>query len=111
MEKDSMVYRLKVPDALKAFPTWGELTAPEYDISLPDSSAGPFVARMKYTTSLTLHEVLSEVKRLQFSCEQHTPGRAVCEKVISEGRSIQLFYGKILHNQDENIEVAYLEKE
>lgn len=65
-------------------------------------------ARMKYTTSLSLHEILAEVKKLQFGCEQYTPGRAVCEKVISQSRSIQLFYGKILHNRDENIEVVYL---
>ena len=110
MKKGSLVYMLKVPDDLKAFPTWGELTAPEYDISLPDSSLGPFVASMKYTTSLPLNEVLDEVKKLRFGCEQDTSGRAICEKVINESQLIQLFYGKILYNRDENIEVAFIEK-
>lgn len=111
LKKGTLVYWLKVPDELKNFPTWGESTAPEYGISHPDSSVGPFVARMTYTTSLPLHEVLAEVKKLQFVCKQYTRGRAVCEKIINENRSIQLSYGKRSYNQDENIEVVYLEKE
>ena len=111
IKRGTLVYWLKIPAELKNFQTWGVLTAPEYDISLPDSSVGPSAARMKYTTSLSLHEVLAEVKKLQFGCKQYTPDRAVCKKVISLSRSIKLFYGKILHNRVENIEVVYLVSE
>ena len=111
MKKGSMVYMLKVPDELKAFPIWGELTAPEYNISLPDSSVGPIASWMKYTTSLTLYKVMDEAIKLQFSCRIYTPGRAQCEKIINESQLIQLSYGKILSNRDENIEVAFLKWE
>lgn len=84
------------------------MTAPEYSVSLPDSSVGTYAARMEYATSLNLHEVLDEVKKLQLDCEMYGHGKAICRKALDQRRSIQLSYGKILYNRDENIEVVYL---
>ena len=108
IKKGSLVYRLKVPDELKAFPTWGELTAPEYDISNGDGGK-PSAARMKYTTSYTLEAFLDEAKKLQFNCQQYDPGDSLCDKAIDQGHSLQFAYGRKPSDRSGRVDVIFID--
>ncbi len=81
IERGSWIYRFKVPAAAKAFPLWGEVEPPLYDVRIADGLS-PAVARIRYVSSLSKFSLLREAKRDGFSCELGG-NLAFCEK--SEG--------------------------
>ena len=110
MKKDSFAYTYKVPEVVKSFPTWAQLSPPLYDVMSIAEGLKPSVVRMRYTSSLHRDQFVAEATKLQFKCPDSTEKSLLCEKQLSPGQSLQLIYSLRSDDSAATIELAYIEQ-
>jgi len=107
LEKDSLVYKLKVPQDAKQFPVWSQVTLPRYDISIADGEK-PSATKMWYDSSLPLNSLINKAEETGFKCQQFETNAAICDKEIGEGRSQQLIFQKVEGDKYSNVKALFI---
>ena len=110
IQKDSFVYKFKVLVELKAFPTWGQVSPPLYDVVSVAEGLKPGVVRMRYTSSLNLGQVVTEATKSEFKCPGSGGSNVLCLKNLSVGRYLELKISSSSDGSHSIIEVAYIEQ-
>jgi len=79
VERDSLIYELKIPKIAKDFPTWEPLQVPLYSFRFADG-VKPRAVIMTYTSKLTFTNVFLRFKNENYNCAYSERHSANCFK-------------------------------
>ncbi len=89
IKRGSPVYHLKIPDAAKNFPIWGERGKPLYDLRIADGEK-PRLSRVRYTSALDLPGTISRLKELSFKCPDPEKKNLFCFKNAADSTRYEI---------------------
>ena len=93
IQRNSLIYYLKVPKHVKEFPLWGTVNTPLYDVRYADGEKKSITV-IDYTSSLNQQDLLKIARNLAFRCRQQAKEKMVCEKKTEIGQSIEMDFVK-----------------
>jgi hypothetical protein len=107
IQRNSLIYYLKVPKYAKEFPLWGTMNTPVYDVGHADGEKKS-VTIIYYISSLNQQNLLEMAKNLAFKCRHLVKGKVVCNKKTDVGQSIELDFVKQTKMTYFSITVAFI---
>ncbi len=106
IRKDSLLYKIRIPVEVKAFPVWGESGKSDYSVTNAEGLK-PSAITLRYHSTLTPEEISTEATKMDFLCRQYPAGSTLCEKKISASQTIQLILDKVPSDNTSKIEVIF----